>query len=113
MTNYRNAKILKNEFGQKIICQHEGCYRAARHIHHKHYRSEGGSDNPENLVYLCSRCHVSLHSERGDFAKWGSQGGKKTAASKKSLANLRQFRNPAALQAYFEQSTDNQLGVQS
>ena len=30
-------------------------------IHHVVPRSEGGSDFPENLVTLCSRCHGQAH----------------------------------------------------
>jgi hypothetical protein len=36
------------------------------HVHHKIFRSDGGSDAPENLVVLCETCHDNLHA--GVFA---------------------------------------------
>jgi N6-L-threonylcarbamoyladenine synthase len=30
-------------------------------VHHKIFRSRGGSDDPENLITLCHTCHKSLH----------------------------------------------------
>jgi 5-methylcytosine-specific restriction endonuclease McrA len=30
--------------------------------HHIIPRSEGGSDNPDNIVYLCSNCHRQAHN---------------------------------------------------
>jgi hypothetical protein len=35
-------------------------------VHHKVFRSEGGTDTPDNLVTLCRRCHADLHA--GIFA---------------------------------------------
>ena len=32
------------------------------HVHHVVFRSQGGSDSPENLVVLCSSCHDALHA---------------------------------------------------
>jgi len=32
------------------------------HIHHITFRSQGGSDAPDNLVTLCQRCHEQLHA---------------------------------------------------
>ena len=30
-------------------------------IHHKQYRSKGGTDDPDNLVTLCAVCHAKQH----------------------------------------------------
>ena len=30
-------------------------------IHHVVHRGQGGSDNPQNLVTLCRRCHIFIH----------------------------------------------------
>jgi 5-methylcytosine-specific restriction endonuclease McrA len=32
--------------------------------HHRVYRSRGGSDVPENLVWLCRPCHDDIHAGR-------------------------------------------------
>lgn len=36
------------------------------HVHHKVFRSKGGTDAPSNLITLCETCHNALH--RGEFA---------------------------------------------
>jgi 5-methylcytosine-specific restriction endonuclease McrA len=36
------------------------------HVHHKVFRSQGGGDEPSNLVTLCETCHDDLHD--GKFA---------------------------------------------
>lgn len=82
-------------------CAYPGCNRKAANLHHVQYRSEGGSDDLENLVPYCKEHHVLVHSERGDFARWGQKGGQKTASSGKSLVNLVQFRdNPTLVDRY-------------
>ena len=30
-------------------------------VHHLRFRSHSGSDSEENLITLCSECHVQLH----------------------------------------------------
>ena len=32
--------------------------------HHVQYRSQGGADVPENLLWLCRTCHDDLHAGR-------------------------------------------------
>ena len=45
-------------------CQHckgkEKCNQL--HVHHKIFRSNGGTDSPDNLVCLCKVCHDKLHT---------------------------------------------------
>jgi hypothetical protein len=36
------------------------------HLHHQELRSEGGSNEPSNLVTLCQNCHYHHHSTRPD-----------------------------------------------
>lgn len=45
------------EAGERSVCT----YRAA-HIHHKKLRSQGGSDDPRNLLFICQPCHLFIHS---------------------------------------------------
>lgn len=33
-------------------------------IHHVRYRSEGGPDNPKNLITLCFGCHKQVHTNK-------------------------------------------------
>ena len=36
-------------------------------VHHIRYRSEGGTDRPENLITLCSKCHTPANHKKGKF----------------------------------------------
>lgn len=38
-----------------------GCGRAYTQVHHIKFRSQGGSDEADNLVCLCDRCHQRAH----------------------------------------------------
>lgn len=44
---------------------HEPCFdcemRPGVHVHHIRFRSQGGSDTPDNLVWLCRPCHDKRH----------------------------------------------------
>ena len=34
------------------------------HRHHLVFRSQGGETSPQNVVTLCSKCHMDVHSRR-------------------------------------------------
>lgn len=38
------------------------CYGRAAHRHHRLPRSAGGSDERENTLDVCSRCHEFIHA---------------------------------------------------
>ena len=38
--------------------------RRGIHVHHRVFRSQGGDDAPENLVWLCGVCHDEAHGIR-------------------------------------------------
>lgn len=44
-----------------IKCQHCGCYTICIERHHIVPRSEGGTDDPENIKLLCPTCHREAH----------------------------------------------------
>ena len=49
----------------KHFCQVPGCSRAAVHAHHIKPRSQGGSDDPSNLISLCAAHHLhGIHGGR-------------------------------------------------
>lgn len=51
-------KIIKNR--SKGICEY--CFsRKATEIHHIKLRSRLGLDYPQNLIHLCTQCHVKMH----------------------------------------------------
>ena len=35
--------------------------RPGSEVHHRVFRSQGGSDVEENLVFVCSDCHRGIH----------------------------------------------------
>ena len=44
----------------------EKCGRAGRlQTHHKRPKWKDGTDDPENLVVLCGRCHLAAHRRLG------------------------------------------------
>lgn len=107
--------VLKDCNGHSIRCNQPGCRRMARHIHHIVPRCEGGSDDGFNLTMLCQKCHAAIHSERGDFARWGKQGGAITAQKMVSIPNLKQFQGPdgqARWERFCQRRANAQMGVQ-
>ena len=44
-----------------VFCGREG---DLLHVHHVRPRSEGGGDDPSNLVSVCTACHGKIHGER-------------------------------------------------
>lgn len=54
----RSQILLRDNFR----CQEKGCsYYKHLEVHHIIPRSKGGSDDPENLITLCQRCHDKKH----------------------------------------------------
>lgn len=104
--------VLKDAGGKSIPCQC-GCRRVARHIHHIKPRCEGGSDDPNNLLFLCQKCHVAHHSKHGHFAQWGKMGGQITAQKLVSIPNLKQFQGEAGKlrwEVYCSRKAAQQMG---
>lgn len=38
------------------------CTRAGDHAHHRLRRSQGGTDDVDNLLWVCAPCHAQIHS---------------------------------------------------
>lgn len=65
---------------QQVIAASDGGYRCAKcykkgglELHHIDPHAAGGSDDPSNLIYLCSTCHKEWHYYAGGsltFEKW-------------------------------------------
>jgi 5-methylcytosine-specific restriction endonuclease McrA len=43
------------------MCQVPGCTAVGHDVHHIVHRSQGGSDELDNLVTLCRYCHDRVH----------------------------------------------------
>ena len=60
-------------------CQNPNCKNKSKNpvlmVHHIVYRSEGGTDRPENLATLCDKCHTPANHKKGKFLyDWMVQG---------------------------------------
>ena len=67
MIAYKKAYLEYHGYGEQdfIICR--ACLkRKAVDIHHKVFRSQGGSDDISNLIALCRYCHDKAHND-ADF----------------------------------------------
>ena len=51
-------------------------------VHHIIYRSKGGTDKPENLITLCSKCHTPANHKKGKFLYDWCMNGKKVRGFK-------------------------------
>lgn len=87
------SRTRKSKAVHCITCNRTRKDGAKFNRHHVTYRCEGGSNDPSNLVWLCTQCHVNLHSTSGDFKRWGGQGGSKAARNPYNMRRLRQFRD--------------------
>jgi 5-methylcytosine-specific restriction endonuclease McrA len=45
-------------------CQHCKSKNKKLHVHHIIFKSNGGTDSPENLITLCEDCHKDLHENK-------------------------------------------------
>ena len=60
--NTPERRVIERDGG---FCQVPGCSRPAVHAHHVQYRSQGGDDEPENMVALCAPHHLrGVHTGR-------------------------------------------------
>ncbi len=69
----RNKASIPPAVRQRVLarhrhqCQRPGCHHTQfLHIHHIIPRSQGGSNNPENLTCLCSACHKLTHETNSE-----------------------------------------------
>lgn len=50
--------------GEQDIVRCKVCGQIAADIHHIVYRSQGGTDDIENLIELCRKCHDLAHAKK-------------------------------------------------
>jgi hypothetical protein len=72
------------------ICEKHVAKGEATNEHHPIYQSNGGTE----AVTVHKRCHVLLHSNRGDFREWGRKGGLVTASKGYWIFNLKDGKRP-------------------
>ncbi len=52
-------------------CGVDGCTDKAVTLHHLKLRSQGGTNDDENLIPICRRHHIRLHNHPAEAAKLG------------------------------------------
>jgi len=67
------------------VCHDCGRSRPWLHFHHIVPKSQGGSDDPENLIEICANCHEDRHG--GPYG--GLQGGSRMAHTPEAIAKRR------------------------
>lgn len=65
----------------KYTCQHCKTKQGTLEVHHIIFRSNGGSDEPDNLITLCRNCHRELHSGKINLSIKGLKRKNKQAAA--------------------------------
>ena len=65
----------------KYTCQHCKTKKGTLEVHHIIFRSNGGSDEPDNLITLCRNCHRELHSGKINLSIKGLKRKNKQAAA--------------------------------
>jgi hypothetical protein len=58
---YNVKQYVLSRDGYKCQSGQKTSHSQILHVHHKQFRSQGGSDAPDNLLTLCQTCHDGLH----------------------------------------------------
>ena len=98
-------------------CQHcKGKHKDSKlEVHHIIFRSQGGSDNEENLITLCSTCHKKLHNGMIKLNLSGKVKGNLKYATQMNIIRKRLFAlYPNAIETfgYITKANRLQLGVE-
>ena len=64
MEKYKEVYLKFFGYGEQDFVPCEVCNAKAVDIHHIIFRSQGGSDEIENLMGLCRECHNNAHRHR-------------------------------------------------
>lgn len=57
----RTRKWVMARAGDRCEVRTDGCWKRATQVHHIQRRSQGGSDDPSNLLAACDFCHDWIH----------------------------------------------------
>lgn len=94
-------------------CQNPDCKNNDKQpelqVHHIQYRSNGGSDRPDNLITLCSKCHTP-ENHNGFLLSWkpktrGFKDATFMSTIRKMLVDILKVANPVLKQKYDVEET--------
>lgn len=103
------AKVLNRD---NYICQHcKGKKRDSKlEVHHIIYRSNGGSDDEDNLVTLCHTCHSDLHHGKIKLKLVGKTKGQLRHATQMNSVRTQLLRmHPEAIETFGHITKANRL----
>lgn len=113
---FENAKayvLIRDNY----TCQCCKTKRGTLHVHHIAYRSQGGSDDTDNLITLCENCHKKLHNGELKEFEVKLKGKKKTNlryATQMSIVRSQLLKNrPKAIETfgYVTKANRQNLGI--
>ena len=92
--NLRHAILARD----KYTCQNCNAKKGVFEVHHLVFKSQGGSDEPENLITLCRKCHKDYHDGKIELKKFGKKknAGLAAASQMNVLRNMLQREYPKA-----------------
>ncbi len=62
---YKSKYLKFRGFGEQDLIMCDSCHKErGNDVHHIQFRSQGGADEPENLIILCRLCHDKAHDSR-------------------------------------------------
>lgn len=92
--NIRHAILARDNY----TCQNCGIKDSVFEVHHLVFRSQGGSDDSDNLITLCRKCHKDYHNGKIELKKLGKKKnfGLAAASQMNVLRNMLQREYPEA-----------------
>ncbi len=64
----RKAYVAAHPLSER--CAKAGRYVPDEDVHHLKPLRDGGTNDPDNLMSLCRKCHAEVHAEMGDRRNW-------------------------------------------
>lgn len=106
---YANTKAMVRARDKYTCAVCKGKHKDGRlDVHHIIFRSNGGSDVPENLITLCRTCHEKLHNEEIVYKGKGKK--KDTLAFATQMNSIRKqllAHHPEAIETFGYVTTEN------
>ena len=71
-SEWRKARgVVLKRCGERCEARTAKCGGSAEHVHHILRRSQGGGNEPENLLAVCFQCHEWIHGNPRKAANLG------------------------------------------